>query len=94
MAWACSGKRPQTSDRICECWQARCPRARNTPLPASRLQVENSGFGDILRKLCAPYDETFGRSGRPGIDLAVYLKVQMVGVSKVISGERGARTRF
>jgi len=53
-----------------------------------------SGFGDTVRELCAPYYEMDrGRGGRPGIDPAVYFKMQMVGFFEGIPSERGIAAR-
>lgn len=56
--------------------------------------LEASGFGDVVRELCAPYYETDrSRGGRPGIDPAVYFKMQMVGFFEGIPSERGIAAR-
>lgn len=56
--------------------------------------LEASGFGDAVRELCAPYYETDrSRGGRPGIDPAVYFKMQMVGFFEGIGSERGIAAR-
>lgn len=56
--------------------------------------LEASGFGDAVRELCAPYYETDrSRGGRPGIDPAVYFKMQMIGFFEGIGSERGIAGR-
>src|SRR6056297_1483961 len=56
--------------------------------------LEASGFGDAVRELCAPYYEMDrSRGGRPGIDPAVYFKMQMVGFFEGIPSERGIAAR-
>lgn len=56
--------------------------------------LAESGFGDAVRALCAPYYEMDrSRGGRPGIDPEVYFKMQMVGFFENLPSERAIAAR-
>jgi transposase len=53
-----------------------------------------TGFGDAVRELCAPfYERDSSRGGRPGIDPEVYFKMQMIGFFENLPSERGLAAR-
>lgn len=53
-----------------------------------------TGFGDTVRELCAPfYESDSSRGGRPGIDPEVYFKMQMIGFFENLPSERGIAAR-
>jgi transposase len=53
-----------------------------------------TGFGDAVRELCAPfYEAEVSRGGRPGIDPEVYFKMLMVGFFENLPSERGIAAR-
>ena len=54
--------------------------------------LDEEGFGDFVRKECAPY-YTAGGPGRPPVDPEVYFKMLMVGFFEKLGGERGIATR-
>jgi len=54
--------------------------------------LDEEGFGDYVRSLCAPYYHE-GSRGRPPIDPEVYFKMLMVGFFEGIGSERGIASR-
>ena len=54
--------------------------------------LDEEGFGDFVRKECAPY-YTAGGPGRPPVDPEVYFKMLMVGFFEKLGSERGIATR-
>jgi transposase len=56
--------------------------------------LAETGFGDAVRELCAPfYERDASKGGRPGIDPEVYFKMQMVGFFENLPSERGIAAR-
>jgi transposase len=56
--------------------------------------LSNSGFGDAVRALCAPfYASDLSRGGRPGIDPEVYFKMQIIGFFENLASERAIAAR-
>lgn len=56
--------------------------------------LSDSGFGDAVRALCAPfYEGDRSRGGRPGIDPEVYFKMQMIGFFEGLPSERAIAAR-
>lgn len=54
--------------------------------------LDEQGFGDHIRELCAPYYDE-GSGGRPPIDPEVYFKMLIVGFFEKIGSERGIASR-
>lgn len=54
--------------------------------------LDDLGFGDYVRELCAPYYHD-GSGGRPPIDPEVYFKMLLVGFFEKIGSERGIASR-
>jgi transposase len=54
--------------------------------------LDEQGFGDYIRELCAPYYHD-GAGGRPPIDPEVYFKMLIVGFFEKIGSERGIASR-
>jgi transposase len=54
--------------------------------------LDDIGFGDFVRKECAPYYTASG-PGRPPVDPEVYFKMLMVGFFEKLGSERGIATR-
>jgi transposase len=54
--------------------------------------LDEQGFGDHIRELCAPYYHD-GAGGRPPIDPEVYFKMLIVGFFEKIGSERGIASR-
>ena len=54
--------------------------------------LDEQGFGDYIRELCAPYYHD-GSGGRPPIDPEVYFKMLIVGFFEKIGSERGIASR-
>ena len=54
--------------------------------------LDEEGFGDFVRELCAPYYHE-GSGGRPPIDPEVYFKMLMVGFFEKLGSERGIAAR-
>lgn len=70
----------------------------STPVNAFYQRLDralaDSGFGDAVRGLCAPfYESDASVGGRPGIDPEVYFKMQMIGFFEGIPSERGIAGR-
>lgn len=56
--------------------------------------LAETGFGDAVRALCAPfYESDTSRGGQPGIDPEVYFKMQMIGFFENLPSERGIAAR-
>jgi transposase len=56
--------------------------------------LAETGFGNAVRELCAPfYVADVSRGGRPGIDPEVYFKMLMVGFFENLPSERGIASR-
>lgn len=57
-------------------------------------ELTRRGFGDAVRRLCAPfYEMDASKGGQPGIDPEVYFKMQMVGFFENIPAERAIAAR-